>query len=81
MDFVGLAVIKGDSDLVVGDLISLKEIASQATLHGAVKRLAVNGYLKLQASKTDGRIKNVVLGKKGIARQAELSKALEAASK
>lgn len=81
VDFVGLAVIKGDTDLVVGDLISLKEIASQATLHGVVSRLAKNGYLKLETSKTDGRIKNVVLGKKGIARQAELSKALEAATK
>jgi DNA-binding MarR family transcriptional regulator len=81
MDFVGLAALKGGGNLVVGDLISLKEIASQATLHGAVSRLAKNGYLKLETSKTDGRIKNVVLGKKGIARQAELSKALEAATK
>jgi DNA-binding MarR family transcriptional regulator len=64
-----------------GDRLIVEGVTDIGSCDGAVSRLAKNGYLKLETSKTDGRIKNVVLGKKGIARQAELSKALEAASK
>lgn len=40
--------------VLVGDLISLSELGSQATLHGRLKNLAAMGYIKM-ASNDDGR--------------------------
>ena len=54
-----LATDKGQT-LLVGDLIHLSELGSQATLHGRIKNLVVLGYVKLVADKTDGRKKSVV---------------------
>ncbi len=41
------------------DLILLKEIASQETLHGVMKTLVENKLIKTEVSKEDGRRKNV----------------------
>jgi DNA-binding MarR family transcriptional regulator len=47
-------------ELLVGDLLCLKELGSQATLHGRVKNLVVLGYIKLITNKGDGRKKFVI---------------------
>lgn len=45
--------------LLVGDLISLAQYGSQATLHGRVKNLVALGYINLVSDKTDARKKSV----------------------
>ena len=62
--------------LLVGDLISLSEFGSQATLHGRLKNLSAMGYIKM-ASNTDGRKKEVLPTKLAIKRYEEISKCLE----
>ncbi len=66
--------------ILVGDLISLDELGSQATLHGRLKNLSVMGYVKL-ISNADGRKKEVVPGKLALKRYEEMSKCLEKAVK
>ena len=66
--------------VLVGDLISLSELGSQATLHGRVKNLSVMGYIKM-VSNTDGRKKEVLPTKLAIKRYEEISKCLEKAAK
>ena len=63
-----------------GDLISLAELGSQATLHGRLKNLSAVGYIKM-ASSTDGRKKEVLPTKLAIKRYEEISKCLEKAAK
>jgi len=55
-----------NNELLVGDLLKLTQIGSQATLHGRVKSLAVNGYINLRTDKIDGRRKFVEPTKKAI---------------
>jgi len=45
--------------VLVGDLISLSALGSQATLHGRLKNLNAMGYIKMAAN-VDGRKKEVV---------------------
>ena len=66
--------------ILVGDLISLAELGSQATLHGRLKNLSAMGYIKL-ASNEDGRKKEVLPTKLAIKRYEEISKCLEKAAK
>jgi hypothetical protein len=66
--------------VLVGDLISLAELGSQATLHGRVKNLSAMGYIKME-SNTDGRKKEVLPTKLAIKRYDEISKCLEKAAK
>ena len=66
--------------VLVGDLISLSEFGSQATLHGRVKNLSAMGYIKM-ASNTDGRKKEVLPTKLAIKRYEEISRCLERAVK
>ena len=44
--------------ILVGDLISLSELGSQATLHGRLKNLSAMGYIKMAAN-VDGRKKKL----------------------
>ena len=53
--------------LSVLDLILLKEIASQATLHTITKRLVDLKLIKTEVSETDARRKHVFPAKLGIA--------------
>ena len=46
--------------LLVGDLIDLSHLGSQATLHGRLKNLTALGYVKLLADKADARKKLVI---------------------
>ena len=66
--------------ILVGDLISLTDLGSQATLHGRLKNLSAMGYVKMAAN-ADGRKKEVVPTKMAIKRYEELSKCLEKAVK
>lgn len=66
--------------MLVGDLISMAEIGSQATLHGRLKNLSAMGYIKMIANE-DGRKKEVVPTKIAIKRYEEMSKCLEKAIK
>ena len=66
--------------ILVGDLISLSDLGSQATLHGRLKNLSAMGYIKMAANE-DGRKKEVVPSKLAIKRYEEISKCLEKAVK
>ncbi|HQR84990.1 MAG TPA: helix-turn-helix domain-containing protein [Polynucleobacter sp.] len=45
--------------LLVGELIGLSHLGSQATLHGRLKNLVAMGYIKLVEDKNDARRKTV----------------------
>jgi DNA-binding MarR family transcriptional regulator len=66
--------------ILVGDLISLTKLGSQATLHGRLKNLSAMGYIKMVVNE-DGRKKEVGPTKIAIKRYEELSKCLEKAIK
>ena len=68
------------NSILVGDLISLSDLGSQATLHGRLKNLSTMGYIKMAANE-DGRKKEVVPSKMAIKRYEEISKCLEKAVK
>ena len=67
-----------DQIILVGDLISLTDLGSQATLHGRLKNLRAMGYIEMTVD-VDGRKKHVVPTKLAIKRYEELSKCLEKA--
>jgi hypothetical protein len=64
--------------VLVGDLISLTELGSQATLYGRLKNLRAMGFIDMVADE-DGRKKHVVPTKLAIKRFDEMSKCLEKA--
>ena len=66
--------------ILVGDLISIVDLGSQATLHGRLKNLSAMGYIKMAAN-ADGRKKEVLPTKMAIKRYEEISKCLERAAK
>jgi len=66
--------------ILVGDLIALSELGSQATLHGRLKNLSAMGYIKMVAN-ADGRKKEVLPTKLALKRYEEISKCLEKAIK
>ena len=66
--------------ILVGDLISMSDLGSQATLHGRLKNLSVMGYIKLAAN-VDGRKKEVVPSKAALKRYEDISKCIEKAVK
>lgn len=63
--------------LLVGDLLGLKKLGSQATLHGRIKNLTALGYIKLVGDKEDGRRKFVVPTKTGMKYIQFMSECLE----
>jgi DNA-binding MarR family transcriptional regulator len=65
---------------LVGDLIHLDAIGSQATLHSRIKRLAQKGYLQLKPNAQDARKKQVRLSAKAIRRFVKLSSCIERAA-
>ena len=48
-----------DQPILIADAISLKEIASQATLHGHLKQLKKKGMVKIVLDSSDGRRKYI----------------------
>lgn len=77
LDKIVLSAHQGEI-VLVGDLISLSELGSQATLHGRLKNLRAMGLIDMTAEE-DGRKKHVVPTKLAIKRYEELSKCLEKA--
>ena len=77
LDKIVLSAHQGEV-VLVGDLISLSEFGSQATLHGRLKNLRAMGLIDMTAEE-DGRKKHVVPTKLAIKRYDELSKCLEKA--
>jgi DNA-binding MarR family transcriptional regulator len=67
--------------LLVGELIGLSHLGSQATLHGRLKNLSVLGYVKLVADKADARKKFVIPTKLAIKYVQFMSDCLEKALK
>ena len=65
--------------LYVKDLLGLKEVASQATIHGRLKRLAEKKLISLKVNGVDGRVKEVMLTKLANKRFELLSKAIDKA--
>ena len=63
--------------LNVKDLLPLKEIASQATIHGRLKHLVNAKLITLKSNKDDGRLKEIALTKLAYKRYEMLSKAIE----
>jgi hypothetical protein len=63
--------------LNIKDLLSLKEIASQATIHARLKHLVNAKLITHKSDKNDGRVKEVVLTKLAHKRNELLSKAIE----
>jgi DNA-binding MarR family transcriptional regulator len=61
-------------DIKVGDILSNREIASQATSHVALKKLVEKGLITYQTV-SDNRTKYLVITKLGHKRFAELAKA------
>jgi len=61
----------------VQDIISMQEIASQATLHKALKELISDGYLMLKADPHDGRARHIQVTKKTNDLVQKVSKLLE----
>jgi len=62
--------------IFVKDLLFLKEIASQATIHGRLKHLVKAKLITLKPHKEDGRLKEVALTKLARKRYELLSKAI-----
>lgn len=75
-----VACAHSNQSVLVGNLIALSELGSQATLHGRLKNLGAMGYIKM-ASNSDGRKKQVVPTKLAFKRYEEISKCLEKAVK
>jgi DNA-binding MarR family transcriptional regulator len=48
----------------VQDVLEMRSVASQATLHKTLSQLVKRGYLSLKQSKEDGRVKYVAATKK-----------------
>jgi DNA-binding MarR family transcriptional regulator len=67
--------------MLVGDLIALSELSSQATLHGCIKSLVAMGFVKLNEDRVDGRRKFVIPRAKALKHYEYLSAYLEKALK
>lgn len=80
LNHITLATSQG-KDLLVGDLICLSELGSQATLHGRIKSLVAMGYVKLSEDRSDGRRKFVTPTAKAAKHYEYLSACLEKALK
>ena len=80
LNYITLNAFQGKK-LLVGDLIGLLELGSQATLHGRIKNLSAMGFIKLTQDITDGRKKYVTLTAKARKHYEKLSACLEKALK
>ncbi|MBU3617853.1 hypothetical protein [Polynucleobacter sp. JS-Fieb-80-E5] len=75
LNYILLASFRGGA-LLVGDIISLKQFGSQATLHGRIKNLVRKGYIRLLDDGLDRRRKLVHLTTKAENYYEQLSKCL-----
>jgi DNA-binding MarR family transcriptional regulator len=63
--------------IAVGELIRQGNIASQPTLHAALKALVAKNLLTIQHSRKDGRVKQVMLTKKAFIYYKNLDRAID----
>ena len=63
--------------ILVGDLLALHELGSQATLHGRIKNLQAMGYIKLNIDALDSRKKYITPTKMAVAYYVKLSQQME----
>lgn len=63
-------------EVLVGDLLSLSSIGSQATLHGRIRGLVTSGHLKHLTDPIDSRRKRLIPTKLTLNRYEKLSKIL-----
>lgn len=68
-------------EILVGDLLKLSSIGSQATLHGRIQGLISLGYLQLDTDLVDGRKKKLLPTKLALKRYDMFSKILVKAVK
>ena len=80
LEYISKNVILNKTNFVVGDILTLSNLGSQATLHKRLHSLVDDGYLKLKPT-ADGRVKQLELTKKAHRYFADLSEALEKAIK
>ena len=52
-----------NEQLLIGDILHLKQFGSQATLHSKLKSLVRHGFFKLVLDELDGRKKHITLTK------------------
>ncbi len=80
LNHIMLALAQG-KQVLVGDLITLSELGSQATLHGRIKNLSAMGYIRFTDDESDGRKKFVMPTAKAVKHYERLSACLEKALK
>lgn len=80
LEYISKHIVLNKGKIVVGDILTLSQLGSQATLHKRLHALVDEGYLKLKST-NDGRVKQIELTKKANKYFAELSQALEKAVK
>lgn len=80
LEHISKHIVLDKGKIVVGDILLLSHLGSQATLHKRLHALVDDGYLKLKST-SDGRVKRIELTKKAAKYFAELSQALEKAVK
>ena len=79
LDYVMLGFSQA-REILVGDLLVLAHIGSQATLHGRIKHLDKLGFVKLVVDGEDHRKKKVVPTKMAVKHYEKLSTLLELAA-
>ena len=80
LEHISKHIVLNNSKVVVGDILLLNQLGSQATLHKRLHALVDDGYLKLKST-DDGRVKQIELTKKATRYFTGLSDALEKAAK
>jgi hypothetical protein len=80
LEHISKDIVLNKGKIVVGDILMLSQLGSQATLHKRLHALVDDGYLKLKST-NDGRVKQIELTKKANKYFAGLSQALEKAVK
>ncbi|MBU3638184.1 hypothetical protein [Polynucleobacter sp. AP-RePozz3-80-G7] len=80
LEYISKNIILNESKLVVGDILTLNRLGSQATLHKRLHSLVDDGYITLKPT-NDGRVKRIELTKKADKYFSDLSRALEKAAK
>lgn len=75
LDRVTFSTLKGQQ-VMVGDILALSHLGSQATLHGRIKNLVAKGFLDLKIDDKDRRHKFLIPTKRTIKHYDALSKAL-----
>ncbi len=80
LEYISKNITLNEGKFIVGDILTLNQLGSQATLHKRLHSLVDDGYIKLKPT-NDGRVKRIELTKKADKYFADLSRALEKAAK